>query len=444
MNDGLFDVALGASVTTLRWSVNDSFCTSATSEARSPDRAEGGWTPFPAAAPSPSHPNSITNPIAPQTRFIVCLPRRDPTPRLVLRPIGGRIRALYRVGVAWLYVITEGRHDIVVTRTTSSGARGRRAPAELTVGVERGRRAARAQYDAGVMLGSARLLRGALSILIVTFIGGCDTPTTDETTKSETRADRKKKARAKSRDAGADEVDDKALITWIQDSQRGGLVQRDTDAFMKIWAKDVKVIAGRSPTPSLYDTVMTYSELEASSRAKAKGRADASLAVRYEDEAAEVVARDQIDITWSGQFEWRSEDRSGTDSFAELYRLRRTDEGWRVYENRSWMVASTRDGKTTRYDDTFWKERDADVARLGASATEVERILALHTAMRFAEAHALAVAFTAKEPENGVAWRWRLAEAVQLRNVEEAVAAGKKVHALDPTIPLPGWVEAAL
>ncbi len=232
-----------------------------------------------------------------------------------------------------------------------------------------------------------------------------------------------------------------AIVAFVQKSQREGIAGRDPEAFLRIWTSDARSVGGRREQPEPYDVALDLAAMRASAVAKSRGPADETLTFRYRDVTSQATA-DEITLRWSLAVDFTAPGESGVDESIEIYRLRRTPEGWRVFYNRYWPVSETYAGATVRYDDALWNEREASLAaaRKGGDAHGV--ITALQVAWHVREGYDAAVKLTAERPKEVRAWRARANLANRLRLIDEAVAAYRQLADLDAKARIPGWVRA--
>jgi len=236
-----------------------------------------------------------------------------------------------------------------------------------------------------------------------------------------------------------------AIIAFIQRSQREGVVGRDPEAFMRIWARDARLIGGRSEQPDRYDHALDYAQFRRSAQLRSKGKADAQLSLEYRDEAVTITG-DQATVTWSLTVKWRRtrDGSTGSEDTGERWKLRRTPDGWRVVENRYWPRAATFGGKTFVFDQAHWRKRDEAVVLARDSDDPIELAMALLEAFRLTEALEVARKMTQDGPGNPEAWAWRGRLADRARLAVEALEAYEKLRVIDPKAEVPGWVEHML
>lgn len=276
-----------------------------------------------------------------------------------------------------------------------------------------------------------------VTLLLVLGCAACDETSSSEPEDApkQERAKRKKR-KAHQNDA---EVDVRALIAWLQDSQRAGVVERDVRAFLKIWSDDARLVHARTEKPSPYDIVADRAAFEKSARMQARGERDYRLDMRHEDEEAEVTDEGEVVIRWTVRASWKQGAKSGSDTSREIFRLRKTDEGWRVYENRFWPLASEVDGEVTRYDAAFWAKQDAEVDKLQPSDPPGEQLALLFLAGHYERGYTYARELTEKNPRQVEAWGYRATFARKTYRMDDSVAAYKRLEELDPKARIPEW-----
>jgi tetratricopeptide (TPR) repeat protein len=222
----------------------------------------------------------------------------------------------------------------------------------------------------------------------------------------------------------------KEIADMVQTSQVTGLCKGDRDAYMSIWADDAKLISGRREEPGKYDFTITRAAMET----KPQDSRWQWRSMRYENTRV-TVSGDKAEMrcrTFLSERYWISE-------ADEVFLLRKTDDGWKVYENRCWPIALYTWFTKTKYMPATWKKLDEKADRLKKQGTSVALVKALGDAHRIKEAYDAAKALTEKESENVEAWVYRGYAAVSLGKHEEGIAAFQKALELDEDAPVPDY-----
>ncbi|HLA83878.1 MAG TPA: nuclear transport factor 2 family protein [Thermoguttaceae bacterium] len=230
----------------------------------------------------------------------------------------------------------------------------------------------------------------------------------------------------------------KAIADFVLNSQVAGIRDRDVATYMSIWSDDAVFMVGRGEKPGLYDIAWTRAQVEESGRVKSAAGPDKDVKLTHDDVRVE-LSGDRAVLTCKTRFT--------TDGFLrvsrEIFRLRKTNEGWRVHENRLWPLYYQRRGKTTTYTPEKWKELDADVARCQDGEYLWALLAALAEAWRFKETYAQAKEITEENEDQPAAWLWRAHTAEALGHIQDSLASYRRALALDPKSQVPDYVKAA-
>src|SRR5688572_13481058 len=182
--------------------------------------------------------------------------------------------------------------------------------------------------------------------------------------------------------------------------QEAGWGRHDFKTYMTQWADDAKMVVARGPKADKRDITFSRKQIEATRRLLFSVRplpgqkvVFENVQVKVKEEQAEVSLRNTVHF---------GADYEVAD---ELYRLRKTADGWKVYLNRGWVVKSRQGDNETTYDAAKWKMLDEvadDKARSDKRGHEAA--LALMAAYRFPEAHALLKKVTARDDATAADW----------------------------------------
>src|SRR5262249_30253504 len=133
-----------------------------------------------------------------------------------------------------------------------------------------------------------------------------------------------------------------------------------------------------------YDYTFDYRQIEKTRKLLMSGKPGEGQRIAFEDVKVE-VKKDKAELRC------RATQFFGADSVTveEIYSLRKTVGGWKVYRNRGWPVENRLGGKITRFDEKTWRQLDDDVINQVDDPRGDKVGLALMAASRFAEAHAM-------------------------------------------------------
>jgi hypothetical protein len=245
-------------------------------------------------------------------------------------------------------------------------------------------------------------------------------------------------------DADADAGKDKeAILKLVQEAQRAGWLRHDIDAYMRQWAKDAKLVHGRSQRPSRYDVVFSYDKLKAVQALRFRGRPLSVRTISFSD------AKVKVKVKGKGKGRGRTArltmqvEQKVPGSFQktrELYRLRKTKHGWRVDYKRTWPFETGFEGGTpVRYTPATWKNLDQMVKRVRAKKNPNLLARALLNAYRYTEAHLAMRRQTGKKGATAADWALRGVTAALAGDAKDAMKSFRRALALDPGIAVPGY-----
>lgn len=254
-----------------------------------------------------------------------------------------------------------------------------------------------------------------------------------ETTEDTTVEDAKSARRQKKREGAA-------IIKMIQESQRQGIVGQDLPAFMRIWTDDARLVASRAETPGPYDEVIPIKRVETYWKRRGTER-DVDIEIAYAREKA-TVQDDKVTVTWDTTL--RETHRRTKEVVQRVERerwlLRKTGDGFRVYENRVWPLSFTRGTEPPMvYDASQWARLDEAVEAAKKAKNTDEHLAALYAASRFGEGHDVAVKATTERWVNERRWFWRAAFAMNLYLIDDAIKSFQRQLELNENAKIPAW-----
>lgn len=226
------------------------------------------------------------------------------------------------------------------------------------------------------------------------------------------------------------------IIATVKTAQKAGFERGDYETYMSIWAPDAKIVSGRGPKPGKFDGVTSRSDIAKTRRMRISSIPKGLLKLTFQNVAVSVdedvatmdtVAR--IDIGEDGDRE----------VVHEVYRLRKIDGKWRVFEDRFWPVSGKTDGQLTTYDEATWKRLDAAVAE--NETPSPASLEALMKAFRFSEAFVVSQKLTDLNPKDAQAWSTRGWIAIAAGKGDDALNAFKTALRLDPDAVVPPSVK---
>lgn len=229
--------------------------------------------------------------------------------------------------------------------------------------------------------------------------------------------------------------DEAALIRrMVRETQRAGHIQGDLRRYMSLWSSDARIIGGRSEKPGSYDTAMDRSQIEATRRLRFAAGPRSDMKVKYDDAKIEVMLNratltHRATITATGYIE----------VVREVYRLKKTDKGWKAYENRWWPVKMGRADSPVEYTKEAWQLLDKQVETAIRWGDPAGQVRAMMSAFRYAEALQAAKKWTSLSPERADAWLARGNAAVFSGDAGDAKTSFRKALALDPEIDAPAY-----
>ena len=154
---------------------------------------------------------------------------------------------------------------------------------------------------------------------------------------------------------------------------------------MAIWAPDAKLIAGRSATPDKYDSERTRPQIEAVGRLKYASGLPAPKDVKFDFDNVHVdVAGNMAVLRYRSIL--KQDGAAGISD--EIYKLRKVEGKWQVYENRFWPVEIRSADRIIKYSAATWERLDAAVDKQKQDKDMLGETIALLQAWRPQEAHA--------------------------------------------------------
>jgi len=217
-------------------------------------------------------------------------------------------------------------------------------------------------------------------------------------------------------------------------AQEAGLLKHDFKTYMAMWADDAQIIVCRSERQGKFDVVLERKEIEATRRITLNPDVKPSFTLTHSDVSVKVTGDEAVMyVTSKSVFE------SGHEIFRERYRLRRTDQGWKAYENRAWVIELKLPGLLTRYTPKVWADADKRVAEKRSEGDLEGELQALGWAYRLREAYDLARRITDAELSTAKDWVRRASTAMIVGEVDDARASFKRALGMDSEVRLPPY-----
>ncbi|MHC4404871.1 MAG: DUF4440 domain-containing protein [Planctomycetota bacterium] len=234
----------------------------------------------------------------------------------------------------------------------------------------------------------------------------------------------------------ADEAD--AIRKTVFDAQRAGHVRHDLEAYMAQFTEDAQIVGGRSEKPHQYDLALNRKKIEATRRLRFRGRTWVTKLefddARVEIAGGEAVLRVHTTVEVAGTTE-----TSHVEEVQEIYRLRRTPDGWKVFLNRWWPAKMEFPGERVVYDVKTWQALDADVEQAKRDGDPQALASAFFWAFRFAEAHAAAGKLTGRPDAEASDWALRGQAALFAGDAADATRSFATARSLNPEVALPSY-----
>ncbi len=234
-----------------------------------------------------------------------------------------------------------------------------------------------------------------------------------------------------SRGHSGDEIEEIHKVVF--EAQRAGQLRTDLAEYMSQWTDDARIIVARSEEPSELDWSLDRAQIEATRKLQFQ-EPSVARAVEFQNPRVSFegeVATLRVDVHVGYP--------DAAELVSEIYKLRLTDDGWRVFENRWWRISSMAYGETTTYDAEHWAKLDARVDAERADRDLYELGVALMGASRFPEAHDAFVKVTEGEDPEPHDWFLRGQAALLIGNADDALASFRAVLDLDSRAAVPNF-----
>lgn len=237
----------------------------------------------------------------------------------------------------------------------------------------------------------------------------------------------------------AQQKEEAALAELVQQSQKAGQEKHDLAKWLAPWARDAKIIGGRSEKPGMYDVVLTWPQIKAHAEIRYSGSPSKKVSMTFEN--VQVQIQDDKAVL---RYRAVVKTPDSTTRADEIYLLRKTQTGWEIYENRWWPVHEIYKGKEIQFDAKTWQKLDAEVDQKRKNKDLLGEALALIEAYRFTEAYTVSKELTKQRPQEAIAWLLRGFAAFESGHAPDALTSFQQTLVLDPTAEVPDYVRKAL
>lgn len=223
------------------------------------------------------------------------------------------------------------------------------------------------------------------------------------------------------------------IARMIKSAEREGFERHELDRAMAIYDPAGVWIRGRREVADAHDVRLDFEHLRAMLKLRFDNPLTGQEQVFFRDMLVDIEG-DRATVTTAVARELFT----GREELRHRYTLARRDGRWRVTELRSWPTMRMQGGVPTIFTDEHWLEAESKVEKVLAdpAATGESRLFALINAGYLPEGYAQAKAWTAAEPNEANAWRARAMFALEVGEVQDALAAARKARALNPEIGL--------
>ena len=185
----------------------------------------------------------------------------------------------------------------------------------------------------------------------------------------------------------------------VFDSQRDGFEKHDMEAYLAPLAKDVRIVTGRSATPNQYDLTLDRRQIEARARMTFHGKPTHNAVQSYEVVRAEIKGDEAVFETVTTRTSPAGSSRTG-----EIFRLRKTASGWKIYLNRCWWIEATYGDRTVAFNTDYWEKADRRVVEARESGDLQLMINALAAAIRYREAYEISKKLAQRDGASAQEW----------------------------------------
>ncbi len=231
----------------------------------------------------------------------------------------------------------------------------------------------------------------------------------------------------------ADEAEE--IKKFVLDAQRAGIEGSDLAHYMSQWADDGRIVMGRSAKRGTYDLTLNRLQIENWGKLRLGDSWAPLKKLEHKNPKVEIsgdeAALSVVTVVRVGQ---------SMSETGETFLLRRTPDGWRVVENRCWLVRDEIDGEETVYSDEYWNALDNYIEQVRPTGNLRDLARSLFHATRIVESYATARELTQNERATAEDWCLRGYGARYLGNIEDAAKSWRKALELDPNARVPSYI----
>lgn len=226
---------------------------------------------------------------------------------------------------------------------------------------------------------------------------------------------------------------EREVFRVVESSQRAGHERHDLHGYTVALTEDAVFVRGRAERPAVDDHTFTRAQIVSRASRTMRGPSPGikirftDVTVQIEGVSAKIRLKQHFGVAGAAE-----------NIVGETYRLRKSADGWRVFENRTWPI---RFGETV-FTAAQWGRLDAEVLRARRDDDSVAYVEALRAALRFVEAHDAAKSLTRDYADIANAWLYRGYAALDAAEGRDAELCFLKARALDPDAEVPAWVTA--
>lgn len=242
----------------------------------------------------------------------------------------------------------------------------------------------------------------------------------------------------------------RAIIKRIKQAERAGYERHDLKRYLAAFDSAAVVTIGRLSEPEGYDRVYDLARWSLLKRLETAGAAHKqdlmyfrSADLKVEGETARLEIDMRIDF-----FGGHRVNRVRYDVALKANRvppknatpgkgIGERPEDWRIVGIRFWPLAEQVGVEPLRFDATYWKGKDDEVAKAPEGGDALQTMVRYLFAWRFAEAEATLVALVTSKPERADAWLALTRVRLELGDIEGAKTALTEALSRDPNITVP-------
>src|SRR5262249_54722163 len=137
-------------------------------------------------------------------------------------------------------------------------------------------------------------------------------------------------------------------------AQEAGWLRHDFKAYMEQWTKDARLEFGRAEKSGAHDHTFDHGQIQKTRKLLMTGKPPEGQRLEFDDVKVE-VKEDEAELRCRTTFFFATDLHQ---TVAEIYQLRKTAAGWRVYRNRGWYLEMRTGAEVTRFDEKTWRRLD--------------------------------------------------------------------------------------